>query len=150
MRIAWYGEAAKQSVRPIASVAQAARNPQAEFSPIAQAIEFIRAGRLRGLAVTGATASAALPEFPTVAAFVPGYEAYVWNGIGTPRSTPATIVVELNKAINVALADPDIAARLADLGAEPMPMTPAEFGQLIASETEKWANAIRTVGIKPD
>ncbi len=122
---------------------------QAAFSPIAQAIEFIKAGKLRALAVTGAARSDALPDIPTVAEFVPGYEAYVWDGMGVPTNTPAEIIDKLNKEINAALADPTIKARFASLGAEPMPMTPAEFGKFIADETEKWAKVIKSAGIKP-
>ena len=122
---------------------------QASFSPIPQSIEFIRAGKLRALAVTGVTRSAALPDTPTIAEFVPGYDAYVWDGIGAPANTPADIIDKLNKEINAALADPTMKARFADLGAEPMPMTPAEFGKFIAAETAKWAKVIKSAGIKP-
>ncbi len=120
---------------------------QAAFTPIAQSVEFIRAGQLRALAVTGAARSAVLPEIPTVATSVPGYEAYVWNGLGAPRATPAGIVARLNGAINGALADPDIVARLADLGAEPIPQSAAQFGQFVADETAKWGRLIRSLGI---
>jgi tripartite-type tricarboxylate transporter receptor subunit TctC len=123
---------------------------QVVFSPIAQSIEFIRDGRLRALAVTSATRSDALPEVPTVAEFVPGYEAYVWDGIGAPRDTPAEIIDKLNKVINVSLADPNMKARLANLGAEPMIMTPDEFGKFIAGEIEKWAKVIRAAKIKAE
>jgi tripartite-type tricarboxylate transporter receptor subunit TctC len=123
---------------------------QAAFSPIAQSIEFIRAGKLRALAVTGVTRSDALPDIPTVAAFVPGYEAYVWDGMGAPTSTPADIINTLNKVIGAALADPAMTARLASLGAEPMPMTAAEFGKFVVAETGKWAAVIKSAGIKPE
>jgi tripartite-type tricarboxylate transporter receptor subunit TctC len=123
---------------------------QVVFSPVAQAIEFIRDGRLRALAVTTATRSDALPNVPAVAEFVAGYEAYVWDGIGAPRNTPAEIIDKLNKATNVSLADPSMKARLANLGAEPMIMTADEFGKFIAEETDKWAKVIKLAGIKPE
>jgi tripartite-type tricarboxylate transporter receptor subunit TctC len=105
---------------------------------------------LRALAVTGVTRSEALPDTPTIAALVPGYEAYVWDGIGAPKNTPADIIDKLNKEINAALADPAMKARFADLGAEPMPTTPAEFAKFIAAETEKWGKVIKSAGIKPE
>jgi tripartite-type tricarboxylate transporter receptor subunit TctC len=111
-------------------------------------IEHIRAGRLRALAVTAPTRLEALPDIPTVGEFVPGYEASAWDGIGAPRNTPAEIVDKLNKAITAALADSKVKARLADLGDVPTPMTPAEFGTLIAADTEKWAKVIRAAHIK--
>jgi tripartite-type tricarboxylate transporter receptor subunit TctC len=120
------------------------------FSPIAQSITAIRDGRLRALAVTSATRSRALPEIPTVAEYLPGYEAYVWYGIGAPKDTPAKIIDKLNKAINISLADDEMKARLADLGAEPMPMSPTEFGQFIASEMKKWSKVIKRLNIKPE
>lgn len=123
---------------------------QVVFSPLAQSIEFIRDDRLRALAVTTATRSDALPNVPAVAEFVPGYQAYVWDGIGAPRNTPAEIIEKLNKATNVSLADPNMKARLANLGAEPMIMTADEFGEFIAGETEKWAKVIKLAGIKPE
>jgi tripartite-type tricarboxylate transporter receptor subunit TctC len=123
---------------------------QVLFAPITHSIEYIRTGKLRALAVTSATRSAALPEIPTVAEFVPGYEASGWYGIGAPMNTPTEIIDRLNKEINAALADPKIKARLADLGAVPMSMTPAEFGKFIAAETEKWAKVIKAANIKPE
>jgi tripartite-type tricarboxylate transporter receptor subunit TctC len=123
---------------------------QAVFSPTAQSIPFIRDGRLRALAVTSATRSQALPEIPAIAEYVPGYEAYVWDGIGAPNNTPAEIINTLNKAISTSLADDEMKARLADLGAEPMLMTPAQFGKFIADETEKWSKVIKFAGIRPD
>jgi tripartite-type tricarboxylate transporter receptor subunit TctC len=121
---------------------------QVVFGPIAQFVELIQAGKLRALAVTAATRQAALPDIPTMAEFVPGYEASVRYGIGAPRNTPAEIVDTLNKAINAALADPKIKARLADIGAVPIPMTPAEFGDVIAAEVEKWGKVIQVAHIK--
>jgi tripartite-type tricarboxylate transporter receptor subunit TctC len=123
---------------------------QVTFAVVTTAIEFIRAGRLRALAVTSAMRSEALPDIPTVSDFVPGYEASGWFGLLAPKNTPAEIVDELNKEINAALANPKIKARLADLGAVPMPMTPAEFGKFIAEETDKWAKVIRAANIKPE
>jgi tripartite-type tricarboxylate transporter receptor subunit TctC len=123
---------------------------QVLFAPIAHPIELVRAGKLRALAVTSATRSAALPEIPTVAEFVPGYEASGWYGIGAPKSTPTEIIDRLNREINAALADAKMAAHLADLGAVPMPMTPAEFGTFIAAETEKWGKVIRAANIKSE
>jgi tripartite-type tricarboxylate transporter receptor subunit TctC len=123
---------------------------QASFTPIAQSINFIRAGKLRALAVTGTTRSDVLPDVPAAAEFVPGYDAYVWDAMGAPGKTPPEIVDKLNKEINAVLADPAIKTKLLDLGAEPMLMTPAEFGQYIADETEKWGKVVKFAHIKPD
>ena len=123
---------------------------QVAFSPIPPAIGYIRAGTLRPLAVTSATRSDVLPDIPTVGEFVPGYEASLWVGIGAPKDTPAEIIDKLNMEINAILADPKIKAQFANLGAEPMPMTPADFGKLIAEETEKWAKVVKAGGIKPE
>ena len=120
------------------------------FAGIAGSIEYIRTGRLRALAVTTATRSEALPDVPTVSESVPGFEAGDWLGIGAPRNTPAEIINQLNKEITAALADPKIKARFADLGGTPLALTPAEFGKLIADETEKWAKVIRAANIKPE
>jgi tripartite-type tricarboxylate transporter receptor subunit TctC len=119
------------------------------FPSAASSIEYIRTGKLRGLAVTGATRSEALPELPTVAESISGYEASSLYGIGAPRNTPAEIVDKLNNEVNAALADPKMKARLADLGSVALPGSPAEFGKLIADETEKWAKVIKFAGIKP-
>jgi tripartite-type tricarboxylate transporter receptor subunit TctC len=123
---------------------------QVMFPTTVSSIEYIRAGRLRALAVTAATRSDALPGIPTVGEFVPGYEASGWFGIGAPKNTPTEIVDKLNKEINAALADPKIKSRLHDLGGVPMPMTPADFGKHIADETEKWGKVIRAANIKAD
>ena len=123
---------------------------QAIFSTMPPAIEYVRAGRLRALAVTSATRSEALPDLPTIADFLPGYEASVTTALGAPKNTRAEIVERLNKEINAALADPGMKARLADLGNVPMPMTSADFGKLIAEETEKWAKVVKFSGAKPD
>ena len=121
---------------------------QVYFAPTVTSIEYIKAGRLRALAVTGAARLDALPDIPTVAEFVPGYEASGWYGIGAPKNTPAEIVEKLNKETNAALVDPKMKARLLDLGGTPMPMTPADFGKLIADETEKWGKVVKFAGIK--
>jgi tripartite-type tricarboxylate transporter receptor subunit TctC len=123
---------------------------QMMFSPLPSSIEYVRAGKLRALAVTTATRSAALPDIPTVGDFVPGYEAATFFGIGAPKNTPAEIVERLNKEINAGLTDPNLKARLIDLGSVPTPVTPAELGKFIAEETEKWGKVIRAAGIKPE
>jgi tripartite-type tricarboxylate transporter receptor subunit TctC len=123
---------------------------QVLFSAVTSSIEYIRAGKLRALAVTTATRSEALPDIPTVGDFVPGYEASNWWGVGVPKSTPAAIVDKLNKEINAALADPKIKARLADLGGMALVGSPADFGTLIAEETEKWGKVIRAANIKAE
>jgi len=123
---------------------------QVYFSPLPAAIEYIRAGKLRALAVTTAARSEALPDIATVAEFVPDYEASVWAGIGAPKATPAEIVEKLNREINAGLADPKMKARLADLGGTVLPGSPADFGKHIAEETEKWAKVIRAANIKPE
>jgi tripartite-type tricarboxylate transporter receptor subunit TctC len=123
---------------------------QVYFPTTVSSIGYIRAGRLRALAVTTATRSDALPDIPTVGEFLPGYEASFWYGVGVPKNTPAEIVDKLNEAINAGLADPTIKARLADLGGVPMPMSPADFGKLIAEETEKWGTAVKFSGAKAD
>jgi tripartite-type tricarboxylate transporter receptor subunit TctC len=113
-------------------------------------IEYVRAGKLRALAVTSATRSDALPDLPTVGEFVPGYEASASYGIGAPKGTPVEIVDKLNKEINAGLANPKIKARLADLGGEVLALSPADFAKLIADETEKWGKVIRAANIKPE
>jgi tripartite-type tricarboxylate transporter receptor subunit TctC len=123
---------------------------QVMFDNVSSSIEYIRAGGLRPLAVTTATRSEVLPNLPTVADFVPGYEASAVNGIGAPRATPAEIVDKLNKEINAGLADPKLKARLADLGASVLVGSPADYGKLIADETEKWGKVIRAANIKPE
>jgi tripartite-type tricarboxylate transporter receptor subunit TctC len=123
---------------------------QVFFSVMASSIEHIKAGRLRGLAVTTSTRSEALPEIPTLGEFVPGYEVHGWNGIGAPKNTPAEIIDMLNKQINAALADPKLKARLADLGGTPLVGSPADFGRLVAEETEKWGKVVKFAGIKAE
>jgi tripartite-type tricarboxylate transporter receptor subunit TctC len=113
------------------------------FDMMPEAIEHIRAGKLRSLAVTTATRAPLLPEVPTVGDFVPGFETSFWWGVGAPRSTPAEIIDKLNREINAGLADPRLKARLTDLGATTLPGSPNEFGMLIARETEKWGRVVR-------
>ncbi len=122
---------------------------QVMFASMSSSIEYVRAGKLRALAVTTATRLDALPDVPTVGDFVPGYEASFWTGIGAPKNTPAEIVDKLNKEINAALADPKTKARLAAWGATALPGSPADFGKLIAEETEKWGKVVKFAGIKP-
>ena len=122
---------------------------QAAFNPIPSSLEFIRAGKLRALAVTTAIRSNALPDIPTVGEFVPGYEASAWQGVGAPKGTSAEIIEKLNKEINACLAEPEMKARLVGMGIESLSMTPAEFGKLIAAETEKWAKVVKFACIKP-
>ena len=121
---------------------------QVMFGNLISAMEHIRAGRLRALAVTTAMPSPALPDVPTVAATVPGYEASAWFGLGAPRATPAEVIAKLNKEINASLADPKLAARLAELGGAPMPLSQQAFDAFIAAETEKWGKVVRMSGAK--
>jgi len=121
---------------------------QVMFDSLPSSIEHIRAGKLRALAVTTAARSEALPELPSVGDFVPGYESSQWYGIGAPKNTPHEIVDRLNQEINAALADPKMKARLADLGGTVLPLSPSDFGKLIADETEKWGKVIRAANIK--
>jgi tripartite-type tricarboxylate transporter receptor subunit TctC len=122
---------------------------QVLFDVLQASIEYVRAGKLRALAVTTATRSGGLPDVPTVADFVPGYEASSVYGLGAPRNTPAEIVGRLNKEINAALADPTVKARLADLGGTVLAGSPTDFAKVIADETEKWAKVVKFAGIKP-
>ena len=123
---------------------------QVYFATTASSVEYIRAGKLRALAVTTATRSDALPDIPTISEFIPGYEASGFYGFAAPKNTPAEIVDKLNDEINAALADPKMKAQLAEFGGVPMPMTPADFARLIADETEKWAKVIKFAGIKAE
>jgi tripartite-type tricarboxylate transporter receptor subunit TctC len=123
---------------------------QVMFPAIVSSIEYIRADRLRALAVTAATRSDELPDIPTVAEFVPGYEASNWFGVAAPKATPAETVEKLNEEINAGLADPKIKAQLAELGAMVLAGSPADFGKLIAEDTEKWAKVVKSAGIKPE
>jgi tripartite-type tricarboxylate transporter receptor subunit TctC len=123
---------------------------QVMFDAVSSSIDYIRSGKLRALAMTTAARSEALPDLPTVSDFVPGYETSSWSGIGAPKNTPTEIIDKLSQEINAALADPKIKARLADLGSVPMPMSPANFGKLIAESVEKWGNVLRAANIKPE
>ena len=123
---------------------------QVMFLALSASIEYIKAGTLRALAVTTAKRSEALPDIPTVGEFVPGYETSAWYGVGAPKNTPTDIVDKLNREINAALADPKMKARLADLGGTVLAGSSADFGKLIADETEKWAKVIKFAGIKPE
>jgi tripartite-type tricarboxylate transporter receptor subunit TctC len=122
---------------------------QVIFSTVPAAIEYIKAGKLRALAVTTATRSELLPDIPTVSDLLPGYEASQWYGIGAPRDTPAEIIERLNKEINASLVDPKMKARIAELGGSALVGSPDDFGKLIAADTEKWAKVIRAANIKP-
>ena len=123
---------------------------QLYFGTTASSLEYVRTGKLRALGVTIERRLDALPEIPTVAEFVPGYEASNWYGVGAPKATPAEIIDKLNKEISAGLADPNMKARLADLGGTVLAGSPADFGKLIADETEKWAKVIKFAGIKAD
>jgi tripartite-type tricarboxylate transporter receptor subunit TctC len=122
---------------------------QVLFSSIAAAIQYIKADKLRALAVTSATRAEALPDLPTVGEFVPGVEATQWYGMVGPRGMPAGIIDQLNEAINAGLADPGLKARLAELGGRVLPGSPADFAKLLINETDKWGEVIRTAKIKP-
>jgi tripartite-type tricarboxylate transporter receptor subunit TctC len=123
---------------------------QMMFSPLSSSIEYVRAGKLRALAVTTAARSDVLPDIPTVGEFVPGYAASGWFGIGAPAKTPGAIVDQLNREINAGLADAKLKARLAELGAVVFVGSPSDFGKHIADETEKWAKVVRTANLRAD
>lgn len=120
------------------------------FAPVPTVIGYIRAGRLRALAVTSTTRLQVLPNTPTLAEFVPGYEASTWFGLAAPKKTPLEIVDKLNNEVNACLSDPKLLAQFADLGSIPISMSPADFGKLIADEIDKWAKVIKTANIKPE
>ncbi len=122
---------------------------QFAFDGIASSIEHVKAGRLRALGISQTTRLEALPDVPTVAEFVPGYEAVGWTGLGAPHGTPPEIIEKLNREIGVALADPRIKDRLAALGNSALALSPAAFGKLLAVETEKWGKVVRFAGLKP-
>ncbi|HEV2715408.1 MAG TPA: tripartite tricarboxylate transporter substrate-binding protein [Terriglobales bacterium] len=123
---------------------------QVLFAPVPTVIGYIRAGRLRALAVTSTTRLQVLPNTPTLAEFVPGYEASTWFGLAAPKKTPLEIVDKLNNEVNACLSDPKLLAQFADLGSIPISMSPADFGKLIADEIDKWAKVIKTANIKPE
>jgi tripartite-type tricarboxylate transporter receptor subunit TctC len=118
------------------------------FDNLPGSIQHIKAGRIRALGVTTAKRVDALPDVPAIAETVPGYEVFVWYGISAPKGTPPEVIDKLNKAVNTVLANPKVITRLRDLGGEPMPMTPAEFGKLVAAETEKWGKVISAAHTK--
>jgi tripartite-type tricarboxylate transporter receptor subunit TctC len=123
---------------------------QVSFDPLPPAVELIKSGKVRALAVTTAIRSEALPDVPTVGEFVPGYEASGWNGVVAPKNTPAEIIQKLNKEINAGLADPGIKAKLGELGGMVLAGSAVDFGKLIADESEKWAKVVKFANIKPD
>ena len=120
------------------------------FGGLPAAVEHVRAGRLRALAVTTATRSQALPNTPTIGDFLTGYEASAWYGVGAPKNTPTEIVDKLNREINLSLGDPKIMARFAELGFTALAGSPADFGKLVAEETEKWGKVVRATGARAD
>jgi tripartite-type tricarboxylate transporter receptor subunit TctC len=120
------------------------------FGTLLTSIEQVKSGRVRALAVTSRVRATTLPDIPTVGEFVPGYESSTWFGMAAPRNTPAEIIDRLNREINAGLDNPTVKARLADLGCEPNPTTPAAFGQLVADEVEKWGKVVRFSGAKPE
>lgn len=122
---------------------------QVTFAPIATSIANVKAGKLRALAVTGTTRAEILPDVPTVGQFVKGYEASVWHGVGAPKDTASEVIDKLNREIGAVIADPEVKTQLAGLGAEPMPMSPGEFGKFLAEEVKKWANVVKLAGLKP-
>jgi tripartite-type tricarboxylate transporter receptor subunit TctC len=121
---------------------------QVRFDNVPTAAEFVRSGKLRGLAVTSTERSHVLPELPTVAQYVPGYEASAWYGLGASKNTPVEIIEMLNKTVNAILADPVAAARYKELGASLLPGTAAEFTKLVADETEKWGKVVKFAGAR--
>ena len=123
---------------------------QVLFATAPGTTEFVTTGKLRALGVTTATRAQVLPDVPPVADFVPGYDTSQWYGMCAPGKTPVEIVTKLNKEINAAIADAGMKARLAAIGGEPLPGPPAEFGKLIAEETEKWAKVVKAAGLKPE
>ncbi len=126
-----------------------AEQVQVVFPSSASAMELVKTGKVRGIAVTGATRLDSLPDLPTVAESLPGYEASSLYGIGVPRGTPADVIDRLNREVNAGLADPKLKTRLADVGNTPFGGSPANFGKLLADETEKWAKVVKFAGIKP-
>jgi tripartite-type tricarboxylate transporter receptor subunit TctC len=123
---------------------------QVIFDNVPTSVEYIRSGKIRPLAVTSTERIALFPELPTVADYVPGYEASAWYGIGAPKGTPSEIVEKLNREVNAILAKPEVKTKLAALGMSLLPGTPADFGKLLADETEKWRKVIRFAGIKAE
>jgi tripartite-type tricarboxylate transporter receptor subunit TctC len=135
---------------PMAQAALLTGESQVFFDPIPSSIEQIKGGKLRALAVTSPSRAEALPDLPPVGEFVPGFEANGWQGIGLPKNTPAEIIAKLNSEINAALADTAMREKIANIGATIFPTTPAEFGALIAADTEKWAKVVKFAGLKAE
>jgi tripartite-type tricarboxylate transporter receptor subunit TctC len=123
---------------------------QVTFADITSSIEYVKAGKLRALAVTTTARSEVLPELPPIADYLPGYDASGWFGVAAPKNTPADIIERLNKEIRAGLSDPKIKARYAELGATVFAGSPAEFGKFIVEETEKWGKVVRAAGMKPE
>jgi tripartite-type tricarboxylate transporter receptor subunit TctC len=123
---------------------------QLVFATTGSSLPYVKAGKLRALAVTTSTRAKDLPEVPPLADVLPGYEASSWSGFVAPRSTPAEIIDKLNKELNAAAADPDVQARFADLGAPPVAASPADFGRIIAGDVAKWAKVIKAAGLTGD
>jgi tripartite-type tricarboxylate transporter receptor subunit TctC len=147
-RHAWASARAARSRQALADLLGG--KVQVMFGTLPQSMEYIRTDKVRALAVTTRTPSPTLPDLPPISDFVPGYETSSWAGIGAPRNTPTQIIDRLNTEINVPLADPKLIARFADLGLTPLAGSPADFGKLIADETEKWGKVIRAANIKAD
>ena len=120
------------------------------FADPASALQYVKSGGLRGLAVTSQARNADLPDLPPIAESVPGYEAYAWYGLAAPRGTPPDVVETLNRAVNASLADPAVKARFETLGAETMTFTPAAFGAFMTSETSRWGEVVKAAGLKPE
>ena len=123
---------------------------QVYFAGMTETIEYIRAGKIRPLAVTSTGRAEAFPDLPTLAEFVPGYESNLWFGLGAPSKTPPEIIDKLNREINAGLADSKIKARYAELGSNVLPISPIDFGKLLIEETKKWAKVVKFSGAKPD
>jgi len=123
---------------------------QVMFDVLPGSLAHVRAGDVRALAVTTRARAAALPDVPVIAETVPGYESSTWFGLGAPKGTPPEIIARLNSVINAGLVDPTVKARLAEVGSDPMPLSAAEFGALVAAETEKWAKVVKAAGIKAE
>jgi tripartite-type tricarboxylate transporter receptor subunit TctC len=123
---------------------------QVFFDNLPGSVEFVKSGKLRALGVTSAQRSFVFPDLPSIGETIPGYDVSLYYGVSAPRGTPPDVIAILNKGINAALADPKMKARIAEFGGTPLSLTPAEFGKLVADETEKWAKVVNTVGLSID